>query len=126
MKRRTFIHLSAYTAIALTLPLADGCALESTDKITSQPLLFSHLADVKSIKDAGNAYRKRFPAEDNKTTLTNLLLGSNSSKDKKTIQALLDNRVTDDFKTGKTVMPIGWVLSVTEARQCALFSILNA
>jgi hypothetical protein len=126
MQRRTFIHLSAYTAIALTLPLADGCALESTDKIASQPLLFSHLADVKSIKDAGNAYRKRFPAEDNKTTLTNLLLGSNSSKDKKTIQALLDNRVTDDFKAGKTVMPIGWVLSVTEARQCALFSILNA
>ncbi len=124
MQRRTFIHLSAYTALALTLPLADGCA-PSTEKILEQPLFFAHLVDAKTISEAGHAYRKQFPEEDNKTALTGLLLGSNSTDDKKNLQTLLNNRVEQEFKTGKTVTASGWVLSVTEARQCALYSIIN-
>lgn len=125
MQRRTFIHLSAYTAIALTMPLLDGCNKGSTDKVLQQPLFFSHLADVKTIKEAGRDYRKLFPAEDDQATLTRLLSGNNP-KDKKLIQKLLDNSVTHDFETGKIITASGWVLSVTEARQCALYSILNA
>lgn len=126
MQRRTFIHLSAFTAIALTVPFVDGCKPESMDKVIAQPLFFSHLVDVKTINETGQAYRKLAPAEDNRTTLTQLLLDSNKSTDKKSIQTLLDNRVEQDFKAGKTVTAKGWVLSLTEARQCALFSILNA
>jgi hypothetical protein len=126
MQRRTFIHLSAYTALALTLPLVDGCKPESTDKIISQPLFFSHITDIKTINEAGADYRRLFPAEDNKTTLTQLLLGTIASTDKGSIQKLLDDHVEQDFKTGKIVTAKGWVLSLTEARQCALFSILNA
>jgi hypothetical protein len=126
MQRRTFIHLSAYTAIALTLPLADGCT-PSTEKILKQPSFFAHLVDAKTIREAGDVYRKQFPAEDNKSTLTGLLLGNSSTTmDKKTIRMLLDHRVEQDFKTGKTVVASGWVLSITEARQCALYSIMNA
>jgi hypothetical protein len=125
MQRRTFIHLSAYTAIALTFPLMDGCNWESVDKILSQPLLFSHLVDVKTISETGQAYRKLFPAEDNQAILNQLLLGSNPSIDKKLIQKQLDERVDLDFRAGKTVTVKGWVLSITEARQCALYSILN-
>jgi hypothetical protein len=125
MQRRTFIHLSAYTAIALTLPLVDSCA-PSTNKVLEQPLFFSHLVDGKTIRETGLSYRKLFPNEDNRTTLTGLLLGKNTSEDKKSIQTLLDKQVTQDFKTGKTVTADGWVLSITEARQCALYSIINA
>ncbi|HTD42052.1 MAG TPA: hypothetical protein VK671_15595 [Mucilaginibacter sp.] len=125
MQRRTFIHLSAYTALALTLPFADGCS-PSTENIVSQPLLFSQLADKKTISEAGNAYRKQFPKEDDKTVLSNLLIGSNNSQDKSAIQRQLDDQVIQDFKNSKTVTTSGWVLSITEARQCALFSILNA
>jgi hypothetical protein len=126
MQRRTFIHLSAYTAIALALPLAEGCT-PSIEKILEQPLFFAHLVDAKTIRETGNVYRKLFPAENNKTTLTGLLLGNNSTtKDRKTILMLLDYRVQQDFKTGKTVVASGWVLSITEARQCALYSIINA
>jgi hypothetical protein len=32
--------------------------------------------------------------------------------------------VRDDFARGRTIVIDGWVLSVTEARQCALFSLL--
>jgi hypothetical protein len=126
MQRRTFIHLSAYTAIALTLPFADGCTSTSTDKVIAQPLFFSHLVDVKTINETGDAYRKQFPGEDSKTTLAQLLLGNNISADRKSIRTLLESHVEQDFKTGKTVTAGGWVLSVTEARQCALYSILNA
>jgi hypothetical protein len=124
MQRRTFIHLSAYTALALTLPFADGCS-SSPENVASQPLLFSHLADKNTISEAGNAYRKQFPKEDDKTVLSNLLIGNNAP-DKSSIQKLLDDRVLQDFKSGKTITAAGWVLSITEARQCALYSILNA
>jgi hypothetical protein len=125
MQRRTFIHLSAYTAIALTLPIIDGCGVNSTDQALSQPLIFSQLVDIKTINETGLAYRKLFPAEDNRAALNQLLLPGNASSDKKMIQKQLDEQVDRDFKSGKTVTPKGWVLSITEARQCALYSIIN-
>ena len=125
MQRRTFIHLSAYTALALTLPFADGCS-PSPESIASQPFLFSKLADKKTISETGIAYRKQFPRENDKTILSNLLIGTNASQDRSTIEKQLDAQVLDDFKNGKTLTAAGRVLSVTEARQCALYSILNA
>ena len=125
MQRRTFIQLSAYTALVLTIPFVDGCT-PSTEDVISQPLLFSHLADAKTIKEAGDAYRKLVAKEDNKMVLKQLLIGDGTSPDKSSIQKILDNRVFQDFKSGKTIAPAGWVLSITEARQCALYSILNA
>lgn len=124
MERRTFVKLSAYTALILTVPFADSCK-SNTDDPLEQPLLFSHIVDAKTIKEAGVAYRKATVSEDNKATLTQLLAGTNTSANKKTLQSLLDKQVVQDFKSGKTVTVSGWVLSVTEARQCALFSILN-
>jgi hypothetical protein len=126
MERRAFVRLSAYTALALTLPFADGCKSNPNDAPWSQPLLFSHIVDVKTINEAGKAYRKMVSNEDDKGKLTMLLTAQNTITSKNTIQSSLDNRVKEDFKTGKTVTVSGWVLSVTEARQCALFSILNA
>ena|ERR1700753_1064004 len=125
MQRRTFIQLSAYTAAALTLPLANSCT-SSTNRILEQPLFFAHLVDSKTIQETGLAYRKLFPNEDSQTMLTGLLLGEDHSEDKKLIQSSLDQKVDQDFKTGKTVTAAGWILSITEARQCALYSILNA
>jgi hypothetical protein len=127
MERRIFVRLSVYTAMALNLPFADSCTSGSKDKAIAQPLFFSHLVDIKAIKEVGIAYRKFTSDENNQTTLISLLLGTNNTlTDKKSIQALLDSHVEQDFKTGKIVTVKGWVLSVTEARQCALYSILNA
>ena len=36
------------------------------------------------------------------------------------------DQVRDDFANGRTVLVNGWVLAVTEARQCALFSLAPA
>jgi hypothetical protein len=39
------------------------------------------------------------------------------------IQARLNSNVHDDFKNAHIVVIKGWVLSITEARQCALLSL---
>jgi hypothetical protein len=127
MERRSFVKLSAFTALALTLPFAESCS-SSTEMAVAQPLLFSHLVDVKAIKEAGLAYRKIHVVEDDKLKLSQLLLGDNdrAKLGKDEIQTLLDKRVINDFKTGNIVMLKGWVMSQTEARQCALFSIIKS
>lgn len=128
MERRSFVKLSAFTALALALPFAESCSTGSAEMAVAQPLLFSHLVDVKAIQEAGLAYRKTHAAEDDKQKLSQLLLGDNNRTKlgKTEIQSLLDKRVTRDFKTGNTVIVKGWVMSQTEARQCALFSIIKS
>jgi hypothetical protein len=128
MERRSFVKLSAFTALALTLPFAESCSIRSTEMAVAQPLLFSHLVDVKAIQEAGLAYRKLHATEDDKLKLSQLLLSDNdrAKLGKDEIQTLLDKQVTNDFKTGNIVMVKGWVMSQTEARQCALFSIIKS
>ncbi len=125
MERRAFVRLSAYTALVLSMPLLDSCS-KPEDNPLALPLFFSHIADVKTITEAGLAYRKANRGEDDRTELAKILSGNETSGDKKAIEAALDNRVKQDFQTNKTVTVSGWVLSLTEARQCALFSILNS
>ena len=125
MERRAFVRLSAYTALVLTLPFAHSCTSKPEDDPLAMPLLFSHITDVKTITEAGLAYRKMARNEDNKAKLAQLLSGGAPTTDKHTIQSLLDKQVEQDFSSGKIVTVGGWVLSLTEARQCALFSILN-
>ena|SRR5581483_4520656 len=125
MERRVFIKLSAWTALALSVPLAEGCKSNPGDNPLALPLLFSKITDIKSINEAGTAYRKMRKSEDDKNVLTQLLSKSNLT-DKDAIRTALDNQVKQDFRSDKIVTVSGWVLSITEARQCALFSILNS
>jgi hypothetical protein len=127
MQSKDFIYLSAYTAVALAIPKASGCC-DQID-VETQPFFFSHLADIKTIIATGLAYRKTHREEDNKNKLAELLLANSplqSSSDDKAIQSMLNNKVENDFKTGKIAVVKGWVLSLTEARECALFSILQS
>lgn len=126
MERRLFVKLSAFTAMALTLPLVESCS-GSKEMAVAQPLLFSHLVDVKTINEAGLAYRKTHTAEDTQEKLSQLLLGDkDAGLGKGEIQAMLDKQVTADFKQGNILVVKGWVMSVTEARQCALYSLLKS
>jgi hypothetical protein len=126
MERRSFIKLSAFTAMALTMPLAQGCG-GSKEIAIAQPLLLSHLTDAKTIHEAGLTYRHTYTAEDNQHELTQLILKGKNASDfsRDEIEAMLAEQVKNDFKTGNVTQLNGWILSVTEARQCALFSILK-
>ena len=71
-------------------------------------------------------YRLQTPAESEADKLAELLSMDSagnkisSSNDDLFIQNLINQKIKHDFETDNTVIVKGWVLTVTEARQCAL------
>ncbi|MEP6595312.1 MAG: hypothetical protein ABJA71_05165 [Ginsengibacter sp.] len=127
MKRRDFIHLSAFTAAAISFPLLHSCN-QSTENEIAKPVFLSRLFDEKAINDAGRAYIKKTPLENDKNKLIQLLSNDSEmlkSSIQKAIYQYLDQKVKQDFETGNTILVKGWVLSITEARQCALYSLIT-
>ena len=86
-------------------------------------------ATPKTIHEIGEAYQKQTSNENNKTTLVKLLamdINGNpidESADSALVASQLAKKIQQDFQQDKTVVVDGWVLSRTEARQCALFSL---
>lgn len=126
MKRKKFIYyLSIGSALAIVTPTL---YCRNRDKTLGQPRFLSSICDTKTLGEIGAAYLKKFPAEKKEDQLTSLLLTDSighSIPKKEDLPLLLDQKITEDFKTGKTVVISGWVLSLTEARQCALFSLIE-
>ena len=88
-----------------------------------EPDSLSYIWDRETIINIGTNYRKQIPVEDNETSLVKLL-STDTNEDSSAIEAL-KKEIKNDFEHGNTVMIDGWILSVTEARQCALFSIIQ-
>lgn len=83
------------------------------DPAIAQPRALSLILDDKGIQAIGEQYRKQVPDESSANTLAKILKGAGSD---------VEDKIANDFKTGNTVIVDGWILSVTEARQCALSS----
>jgi hypothetical protein len=126
MKRRHFIGLAAAGAAGLALPAAatrpiDGiCAL-------GYPNLDHVLRDPGAIRALGQRYRELVPAENDAKTLEEIfrkeLPLDLSAPATSELDAQVSALVRRDFDSGRTIVVNGWVLSVTEARQCALHSL---
>ncbi|HNP22216.1 MAG TPA: hypothetical protein PKM63_16625 [Panacibacter sp.] len=125
MDRRIFLKLSSFSAAAIGLSL-QGCADDELTTALFKPAFFSRFADQQTIHNAGIDYLKSFPSENSKSKLQDLLKEGvdDSARDNLHIQSAIDKKVQLDFDNGFTVISDGWVLSLTEARQCALFSLL--
>ena len=130
MKRRKFILLSGLSAAALSIPsISCHSRNHALDKTLAQPFLLSHICDAKTIQAIGTYYRLNTKAEGDRDQLVELLLTDTfdksvpESSDTSFIQTLLDQKIHKDFKSGNTVTVKGFVISATEARQCALFSL---
>ena len=128
MKRRQFIGLSAYLAATVAIPLLDGCTTGNNDSAVSEPVVLLHTVNAKSVIETGQAYLKQFPDENTQDKLRQLLLDKDAplSSGAKAIHEYFNTKTVEDFNTGQTVMVNGWVLSRIEARQCALFAILQS
>ena len=129
MNRRTFVWLSAASAASFYIP-ASGCSSRYTlsNKAVAQPQFLAHICDAKALRAIGITYKRQVPDEKADKKLAHLILTDDAghaipeSTDSNKLEALLNQKVQQDFETGHTVMVNGWVLSQTEARQCALFS----
>lgn len=129
MKRRTFIQLFLVTGAALSIPylnnIVDGIGLNNP---LDFPAMLSNFCDEDELLRIGSAYRKMNPSEDSKEILTRLLLKAANQKKVNAVNSsrvgrLIAREVHTDFENDRTVLVNGWVLSPTEARQCALLSL---
>jgi len=125
MKRRNFIQLSAFTAAAISFPLLHSCRSAVNENAISQPGFLSRLFDKETIKEVGKSYLQKSPQENSEDKLVQLLANNSNTTDEKAIHEYLDKTIRNDFETGNTITVKGWVLAITEARQCALFSLLQ-
>ncbi len=118
---------------AMAIPLLD-CAGRNREikKSLVPPAFLSRICDAKTIRGIGVAYTSRFPVQAREDLLMDLLLADEAGQEParpsgETVTAsFLEKKIQNDFTTGNTVVMNGWILSVTEAQQAALFSIMTS
>ena len=113
VKRRSFILLTIAGGIATVIP---SCKSRGVSAALTQPLFLSTICDLQTLRQIGTKYRATTPAEAREDILIQLLTTDGNPTGQ------LIRKVKDDFTTGRTVTVDGWVLALTEARQCALYS----
>jgi len=133
MKRRTFFILLGTGVAALALPFAirRHHGHNPMAQPLGQPDLLGHVTDEATVREIGAAYCARNPDEREEDQLVALLIGTanddvhavHSAVDSNRILRQLDQAIRDDYAAGRVVTLRGWILSLTEARQCALFSL---
>jgi hypothetical protein len=129
MRRRTFIVGSVVAAAAVAVPVLYRRYQQAKwDKPLIRPVILSHFCDEETIRQIGLSYRSKFPAENTERKLIDLLLPGNagkihSSSDNSIDGSQLIGKIQEEFKANNIINLNGWVLSPTEARQCALLSL---
>jgi hypothetical protein len=130
MKRRKFI----YAGITVAAGLGAGIAIIQTSHPNwkKHPLLYpfilSGFLNEESLRIIGRSYRALRPGEDSKEKLLDRLLSDTRSiqserKDTKELAVEIERHAELDFKSEKFLLIKGWLISETEARQCALLSL---
>jgi hypothetical protein len=119
MKRREFIGMAAAGAAGFVRPATARSELVVSP--LAHPRLLEILRDERVVRELGARYRELVPDENDARSLAEAIGGTGGAA-----RSQLDDRVQRDFADGRTVTLNGWVLSVTEARQCALRSLLPA
>ncbi|WP_423147978.1 hypothetical protein [Rubrolithibacter danxiaensis] len=133
MNRRNFLYISFAGAAGITLPFV-RCKTKTSDVegVLVKPQLLSQLCDEKTVITIGKDYLRRFPEEAKSATLESLLLTDekgnavSETASLSAIQTLLDKKIQQDFRLKKILTLKGWILSVTEGRQCALYSLIHS
>lgn len=123
MERRHFLHVSAVAACGMGLSGAAWLSVEPSPVLTRPELL--DVLGSRTVADLGRAYRVAFRSESSEDALKEAILESTGRSSKLPpieLQERLSKQTRDEFANGRTVRINGWVLSVTEARQCALHS----
>lgn len=130
MKRRNFILISS--AVVLAVASVPAYRYYKKKSRFYNPLItpddLSRFCDEGTIREIGLSYRNMVPAENEKKKLTDILLTGDDGKitgasDNVAVFELIDKKIKKDFKEYQLQVIKGWVISTTEARQCALFSL---
>jgi hypothetical protein len=128
MQRRDFVILGA-SALGLVITPWAMVSCDSTSQWTTvlaTPSMLGKFCSDAEIKEIGHKYCQDNPEEVSIRKIENNLLtqadGNLIEPDtNEIIDQHLSKLISDDFQRDQTVMIKGWVISRTEARQCALY-----
>lgn len=129
MKRKKFLAITATALVIASVPTYWYYKKKSRfENPLTTPDDLSRFCDEGTIREIGISYRNMMPAENEKKKLTDLLLAGDDGKvtgasDNEAVFELLDKKIKKEFNEFKLQVIKGWVISTTEARQCALFSL---
>ena len=129
MNRRQFFDVTATSALMLSVTSSvGGTSADAAFDLPAlaQPDLLSILGP-EAVREIGLRYRELAPPEHQVQALHAAILAARpwSSQVKWLPRPSIVEMVQDDFAAGRTIVVRGWVLSVTEARQSAIFSLLS-
>jgi hypothetical protein len=121
MNRRRFVQVTAGGILAA---VTNGACSDNRDDIRdlAHPALIE-MFGAERTREIGTAYRAAVPQESTAAALRSAISSSRRRGFARRFNRSMDAQVHDDFETGRTVLVSGWVLSQTEARQCALYSL---
>lgn len=126
MDRRRFLSLGAAVSLSVATPAVWAWPDSSVEpEALARPVLPPGLGGPARIRDLGRRYRAARPDENGRNALKEALRRDLNSEPPGAAPDRLEAQVQADFADGRTVQLDGWILSVTEARQCALFSLLH-
>jgi hypothetical protein len=126
MQRRSFIKLTLTTTLAVAYQACNHEKLKGS-KPFYYPQVLMACTDERSMNDIGKAYLQRTSGEQTEKSLLAALYKDDTTgnlatnTDESVIQQHLSSRIKADFNNKRTIVLEGWVLSITEARQCGLF-----
>lgn len=122
MKRKQFLLWGAAGIAAVAVPTYWYYFTDADyDPALARPEALSLIWEDAAIRDIGKKYRALPTGESRQRSLVNLLKLPDA--DSKSLAAKMGQRISEDFEKGETAIVDGWMLSKTEARQCALYSI---
>lgn len=121
LDRRQFLQLA--TAGLLASLTTAACARDRARdaRALAEPELLGMLG-ADRVRELGERYRRMVPKERSAAALRAAILDGARGEARPSVA----QQVRDDFAAGRIVLVDGWVLSATEARQCALFSLAAA
>ena len=129
MERRSFIRTAALATVVLAVPTFYYYSKQKNSSVSLDlPVTLGKFCSEEELKQIGVQYRSLVPAESTKEKLTEILLANDNNKTSKSlsnsqIEKLLSKKIQEEFSGFRTIVVNGWVITPTEARQCALFSL---
>ena len=126
MKRARFILIAGLGLGAVAIPsIYFRYRTPDDDTFIAEPELLSYIWDDETIAGIGKSYRAENPDENDEKKLR-YLIAPDGSVEGKSLYKHLRTRILQDFESNDLTVIDGWMLSRTEARQCALFSLMHS